>query len=84
MSVVIPGNVKKEEEEEDAEEVGHGEVHHCCKATDIVGWRTGGCGTATGSQGDRVGGVGHGSEEMHKGEGSGTEQETNTGDCYSG
>lgn len=40
MSVVIPGNVK---EKEDAEEVGHGEVHHCCKVTDIVGWRTGEC-----------------------------------------
>lgn len=43
VSVVIPGNVK---EEDDAEEVGYGEVHHCCRVTDTVGWRTGECRTA--------------------------------------
>lgn len=66
MSVVIPGNVK---EERDAEEVRHEEVHHCCRVTDMVGWQTGECRTAQVHRGDRVGEVGHGSEEMQKGEG---------------
>lgn len=81
MSVAIPGNVK---EEEDAEEVGHGEVHHCCRVTDTVGWRTGGCRTA---RVHRVTGwvrLAMCQKKCVKVRGEGTEQETNTGDCYSG